>query len=73
MKRNMGTSKLRKVFRSILVFQGLTHTHKSKSVDTVVAVTDDQQLVGNERVQGKKLHGHQDDGFSDSKTSGHDT
>jgi hypothetical protein len=51
-------------------FEKLTRAHESKRIQSVVAVTDDEQLLGYERKT--PLHGHQDDRLSNGDTPGHD-
>ena len=57
--------------QTIVSFEELTLTHESKSIHTVVTVTDDEQSRGNEQMTS--LHGHQDDWLSDGDTPGHNT
>ena len=58
--------------QTIANFEEPTFAHESKSIQTVVAVTDtDEQSGGNEQM--RPLHGHQDDRLSDGDTPGHNT
>ena len=57
--------------QTIVSSEELTFAHKSKSIHTVVAVTDDERSGVNEQIA--PLHGHQDDRLSDGDTPGHNT
>jgi hypothetical protein len=59
--------------QTIVSFEEPTLAHESKSIHTVVAVTDadDEQSGGDEQMT--PLHGHQDDRLSDGDAPGHNT
>ncbi len=57
--------------QTIASFEELTRAHESKSIHTVVADTDDEQLRENE--QKTPLHGHQDNRLSNGDTPGYNT
>jgi hypothetical protein len=67
----MRTGELRTIIQTIVSYEEPTLAHESKSIHTIVAVTNDEQSGGNEQMT--PLHGHQDDRLSDGDTPGHNT